>query len=104
AGQPAAGGLTPPGPDDPAPPLTWRRTDDLGIELGPYDTAVLAIGDRTFEPGGTLARALRVLASWIGLHPAGRFDVLMTFPAITFTSAGTAVTAGLSQPVYMRLR
>lgn len=98
--------LTPPlEPTDPAPPLTWRPTNDLGLRLEPFNVAAIVIGEWTFrEPGaapgeGLFARAwhrLRTLAS-------GRNEVVLTFPALTFRVDGVQSVVGMTEPLYAEL-
>lgn len=93
------------GPTDPTPPLTWRPSNDLGLHLEPYSTAVIVVGEWTYAPQragtggatGTIQRLIRQVAK-------PRPNVVLSYPVVTYRTAGTTVTVGLAEPIYAELR
>ena len=93
-------------PTDPAPPLTWRRTDGLKLRLEPFNVAAIVIGEWTFGGSGSAPGAGLFVQAWHRLRALARGgpEVVLTFPVITYRAAGEESAVGMTEPLYARLR
>ena len=93
-------------PTDPAPPLTWRRTDELNIRLEPFNVAAIVIGEWTFGGSGSAPGAGLFVQAWHRLRAlaSGGPEVVLTYPVITYRAAGEESVVGMTEPLYARLR
>ncbi|HEX7000820.1 MAG TPA: hypothetical protein VF164_03915 [Trueperaceae bacterium] len=93
-------------PTEPAPPLTWHSTDDLGIRLEPYHAAAIVLGEWTFGAYGATAADGLFARAWHGLRElmTDRPEVVLTFPVLTYRVGGQEVTVGMEEPLYADLR
>ncbi len=85
----------------PTPPLTQLAADDLGMALGPRTSALIAIGEWSFQPPNAAARHLERLTSRLGLARSGLRGTVLSYPALSYVSGGAERRMGLVEPIVL---